>query len=230
VSADTVEQEARSARAAQAAGVRVPAVGELVQVDGRLGIVYERIEGPSLLTSISLWRPWSTARCAARLAGLHVALHEVPAPRELPSQRARLHERLLSVPPGYERLQQAALQALEGLPDGGTLCHHDFQPINILLAPGGPTIVDWDSAMCGHPLADMARTWISFVAAPVPARADPLCRWFAATYRRSYLQLRPADPQHVRLWCGVLAAARAADGMPEVVQRALAVARMYLRP
>jgi uncharacterized protein (TIGR02172 family) len=225
----TVAQELRNARAVHAAGLPVPAAGEMVEVNWRLGIVYERIRGPALLASVSLWRPWSIVRCAHRLAELHVALHATPAPQELPSQRDRMRHMLSRCPAGWERVQQTAREALESLPDADALCHHDFQPLNILMATTGPVIIDWDSAMRGSPVADMARTWISFMACPVPARADPFCRWFAAAYRKRYLQLRPADPVHVRLWCGVLAFARASDGMPEVVPRALSIAREYLR-
>lgn len=46
---DWVEYEARVARAIHAAGVASPAAGDIVEVDGRRGLIYERLEGPSML-------------------------------------------------------------------------------------------------------------------------------------------------------------------------------------
>lgn len=44
-----MEYEARVARAIHAAGVASPAAGDIVEVDGRRGLIYERLEGPSML-------------------------------------------------------------------------------------------------------------------------------------------------------------------------------------
>jgi hypothetical protein len=82
--------------------------------------------------------------------------------------------------------------------------------------------------MRGSPLADVARTWVTFAAAPVPRWADPFCRRFATCYRRRYLELRPLDPGELRLWCAVFAAARTGEGMPQVVKRSRAIARRIL--
>lgn len=43
-----IEYEARIGKAVHAAEVPSPAVGEFVQVDGRRGLIYERIDGPDM--------------------------------------------------------------------------------------------------------------------------------------------------------------------------------------
>ncbi len=40
-----VEHETRAARAIAAAGLPVPAAGEIVEIKGRRGIVFERVQG-----------------------------------------------------------------------------------------------------------------------------------------------------------------------------------------
>jgi hypothetical protein len=53
----SIEYEARIARAIHASGLSVPAVGGLVSVVGRRGLVYQRIDGGNMLEM--LWqRPW----------------------------------------------------------------------------------------------------------------------------------------------------------------------------
>ena len=70
-------------------------------------------------------------------------------------------------------LQLAALNMLRQLPDDDKLCHGDFHPDNIIVAPDGLVVVDWANAVCGHPLADVARTaydaavWAIAVSVPV---------------------------------------------------------------
>jgi Ser/Thr protein kinase RdoA (MazF antagonist) len=52
-SPDQVEYEACIARLVHAAGVPAPAVGDIVEVNGRRGLLYERVDGSSMIESIS---------------------------------------------------------------------------------------------------------------------------------------------------------------------------------
>jgi len=46
---ENIEKEARITRAVHASGLPVPAVGEIVCVNNRYGLVYERVNGISML-------------------------------------------------------------------------------------------------------------------------------------------------------------------------------------
>src|SRR5262245_46851290 len=46
------EREYRATRAVHAAGLPAPAAYELLEIDGRCGVVFERINGPSLFESV----------------------------------------------------------------------------------------------------------------------------------------------------------------------------------
>ena len=70
--------EARVLKTVHAAGVPSPEVGEIVEVDGRRGLVYERIVGPSM-TDLLLADPGSMDALARTLAQLHATMH-LPAP------------------------------------------------------------------------------------------------------------------------------------------------------
>ena len=84
-----VRREFAITRALHGAGVPVPAVYEIAERDGRLGIVFERIDGISLFRSVQA-RPWRLFSAARQLAELHAQLHGVTAPAELPTQRDQL--------------------------------------------------------------------------------------------------------------------------------------------
>lgn len=49
------------------------------------------------------------------------------------------------------------LHALE-LADGGTLIHLDLHPLNVILGPEGPVVLDWSNARPGPPGLDVAMT------------------------------------------------------------------------
>ena len=149
------EAEAGRTRSARRAGLSVPATEEVIEVQGRLGIVFERVDGPSMLQEL-LRFPWPVARSARLLADLQVGLHRQRAP-ELPPRKAVMARRIREVALPAEAKGEV-LQILEGLPDGDRLLHGDFHPGNVLLSPRGPVIIDWMDAMRGDPLADLART------------------------------------------------------------------------
>src|SRR5439155_888462 len=67
---------------------------------------------------------------------------------------AELHERLhrISAPPGIR---------VAPLP-GDRLVHRDLHPLNVMMTPEGPMIIDWANASAGDPAFDVADTWVLF--------------------------------------------------------------------
>ena len=195
--ADHAAFEAGLAHIVHAAGVPAPAVIDCVTIDGRAGIVYERLYGPSLLDWLGNkpWRLWSVGRL---LAEAHASVHARTAV-DLPARRAILARRIGRASPLGDPARSAALKALESLPDGDTLCHGDLNPGNVLRTPQGPVVIDWVDAARGDPLADVARALLLLRMAPSYA-TSPAQRLLiragaaqlAAAYLRRYRQLRPA--------------------------------------
>src|SRR6266508_6918087 len=71
-----VEYEARIARAVYEGGIPSPAAGEIVEMDGRRGLIYERLEGISMLQDLNA-RPWTFLKHARALAKLHVKINQL---------------------------------------------------------------------------------------------------------------------------------------------------------
>src|SRR5262249_53217845 len=137
-----------------------PQVGEVVEVSGRAGVIYERISGPSLLTDL-VDHPTHLRKIMRALAEAHANLHQRTV-ANLPRVRGMLAQRATSVSKLTEAQQRAVLRALGALPDGEALCHGDYHPDNVLLSSRGPLVIDWENAALGDPLADVARTLMLF--------------------------------------------------------------------
>jgi len=222
--------QAAAMEAARSRGVRVPAVLGATTVMGRPGLIMERIEGPDLLTLIGR-RPWTVFRVGRICGEVHAQLHEVQAPRIIPSLKDTLKRRIETSGPLPQRLAEFALAALDGLPDGDALCHGDFHPGNILLAGETPVLIDWTNAMRGDPAADVARTRLMLRLGEAPPGTSFALRALARVgrsllvtlYLRSYRRARPLDMSAVRRWEMPVAAARLAEGIEEEVPRLLAL-------
>lgn len=215
-----------------AAGLPVPVVGELLEVGGRPGLLFERVAGISL-TEAFRHRPWTLVATAKTLAELHATVHAHKLP-ELPSCRTRLAERIRSVDGLPENVREAVLLKLEALPDGDQLCHGDFHPDNILLTRRGPVIIDWADAARGCALADVARTSLLLTAAKLPPTMpgrrliETIRHLVHRTYLRRYFQLHPEQQEDFTAWRLVVAAARLAEGIPEERPRLGAILRSGL--
>src|SRR5215510_2627003 len=72
---ENVQYELRIARAVHASGVKSPAIGEMIQVEGRNGLIYERAAGESMLAMFrrKWWMVFGYARIFAKL---HAQMHE----------------------------------------------------------------------------------------------------------------------------------------------------------
>jgi len=225
-----LEWEAAAMRAAAAAGVPVPAVHELATVDGRPGLVMERIDGGDLLTDLGR-RPWRISPIARITAETQARLHETSAPDAVPDLRENLRRRIetsLLVP---EALRPAALNALDALPGGDRLCHNDFHPGNIMLAGDRPVVIDWTNVRRGDPAADVQRTLLMLRLGEPPPGSSALLRaltrvgrrLFAAAYLRAYRRARPIDLRLVDRWELPVAANRLSEGIAEERSRVLAL-------
>lgn len=230
VAGSTAEYEANLTRIVYATGLPVPAAGEIVEIDGRFGLVYERIEGVSMLEAL-MKQPWKFSIYARQLAELQADMHKRRVP-EMPSQVDRLRWKIGDTELLPQDIRQAALKALERMPEEDRLCHGDFHPGNILLTAHGPVIIDWIDASRGSPLMDVARSTLLIDDGPLPPgtpRVVGLIRhWFYRSYKNWYFQLNPGNRQQLSRWIPVAAAARLDENITADETRLLAIAHRLI--
>ncbi len=215
-----IDQETDTGRYIQATPLPVPKVYERVKLHEREGLIYERIEGPSLLSELGR-KPWTVMQAARLLARLHAQVHEIGAPPHLETQRDWARGGIIEADKLPHEMQRDILCLLDSLPDGNQLCHGDFHPGNLIITPRGPIIIDWMTASKGTAAGDVARTSIILEVGKAPdgTPARWLIEWvrslFLSTYLRTYFQLHPAEKRLFAAWRAVMAANFLRVSMPE---------------
>ena len=196
-----------------------PRLLDVVERDGRTGLVLQRLPGPDMLALLQR-QPWRVFRLARLLAETHLAVNRLPAPPELPALREVLAGRIAdaALP---QRLADFVARVLDPLPDGDRLCHGDYHPGNVLVTPTGAAVIDWGAATRGAPEADHARTLLLLRwADPLPG-SSLLSRLviasgrslLASAYTRAYGR-GPLPARAAASWLVVHAAARLSEGIP----------------
>jgi aminoglycoside phosphotransferase (APT) family kinase protein len=209
--------EAKITRAIGEAGVPAPQIFDVLDMEGRRGIIMERVHGPSMIANL-LANLLNVVKHARLLAELHAQMHERTI-SDLPSQHESLRQRIQEAKVSSE-IQAAALQRLDRLPEGAALCHGDFHPGNVVLTARGPRILDWPTAMCGNPLGDVART--SLILRLLEPSPEMSITWalrlvrniFHATYRQRYMKLRSVSREAIEAWLLPVTVARTLENVP----------------
>lgn len=244
---DQIEHEARITRAIHASGLPVPAVGDLIRVNDRYALIYQRVHGESMFKKFQR-KPWNFFRYAWRMAELLAEIHSSTIQEDLPSQRRKLEMDIHRADALPEHLKGDVIAALEELPDGEQLCHGDFWPGNILMTAEGEMIIDWIHASRGNPLADLARTtnlalgftrtsqirrpFLTFSATKSSSIINSLiqvyCRFCYPVYINYYFRICPGDKDEYKRWLPIVAAARLSDNIPELEEMLIAEVKMNL--
>ena len=139
--------EARMIRAVLAAGLPVPEVFGEVTLDGRFGIVLQRLDGPTLW-QLSRSGAVTFEQAGAIVAALAMSVHRTPPPPEVLSLREHM-EGALRLDDGKlpQHIATDVLALIDRLSPGDGLCHCDLSPGNVIMTAEGPRLVDWTFAM-----------------------------------------------------------------------------------
>lgn len=229
-----IEREAQIGRTVAATGIGAPAVGDVLTIGDRLGILYSRVDGVSMLERV-VRRPWNTGALARAFGQLHAAMHQVHCP-QLPAQRRGLLRVIEGIAELPSATRAAVLARLAKLEDNDVVCHGDYHPDNVIMSAAGPVIIDWATASQGNPDADVART-VLMLSLGEPVGRNPvqlgvialLRRLFLAGYLRSYRSLRPCSQAAIAAWMPVIAAARLSEGIAQETTRLLMLADQAAR-
>lgn len=202
-------------------GLSVPRAFELLEEEAGLSIVFQRIQGPTLMKRILV--PGFQKRGARLLASLHAEIHRIPTDETSPfrSMKVALTDSIRQAPVLTETEKERIIRYTAALPEENRLCHGDFHPDNVLLGTQ-PCIIDWATAVSGSPAGDAARTVLMLQHGSLP---DGTPQWIntvigmvrkrlTRTYLEHYLKLSGISRSELEQWMLPVAAARLIEWLP----------------
>lgn len=230
-----MSREHQNSQMAWKAGLPAPRPYEFVEIDGRPGIVFERVRGETVMDRFVMdavegaarlgpgrgtKRTEDDIRLAARIMG---EIHSKPG-EDFPDQRSSIEESILRAGHLGQGEKEAVIRILEAIPAKRQLCHGDPNPRNIFVQDGRAVMIDWMNATCGNPEADLAEYVVMVKHAVLPpevprAVADYLNsirEWLIEVFMDEYEKLTGVGYNDVDPWIAPVAARKlTADAISE---------------
>lgn len=215
---DAVEKEFYNATIMQKVDISSPKVYETVNIDNRLGIIYEKVEGESLTDWVI--RTGNVQECAKYMAKLHIEILQNKADN-VTDYKGILRRQILRIPTTdkqtdrqtdkqTDKTKEEALQILDTLPNGNILCHGDFHPGNIIISEGKTVVVDFMNVCRGNRLYDIARTVFLVQYTPIPDEVEDKQKlmWLKKTIADLYLTQMNVTREEIQEFLEVIMVAR----------------------
>ncbi len=217
IQTDWIHYEASVCRSVQEAGVPAPSVYEFVEVEGRRGLIYEKIIGTSLLKLIAA-DPSQSVQYAQEMARLHSSIHRCTTAL-LPRRQDRLEHFIRQSESTLGERTDRICRYLHSLPQGDSICHGDLHPDNILVTEERSYAIDWTEANIGDPMGDVARTSLMFQTPYNPTDIPDEALWqlkelLNRTYLDEYYRLTGTGEAQLEPWVLPIAAARLRENIP----------------
>jgi Ser/Thr protein kinase RdoA (MazF antagonist) len=188
------------------AGLPVARQCGTVTVDGRSGVLLDRVDGPPLLQVLAEASPGELDALTGRFVALQFLCNETTV-GGLPELVPRLRREIEASVPDVA-LRTELVELLGSLDDGGRgVVHFDFHPNNVLVGPGGWVIIDWITVAAGPSAADLARTLVLWG----QRSTGPIGQFLRGVRREGQARRGLAD-EDLDAWIRVVAAARVAEG------------------
>ncbi len=199
--ADVLNEALNQARVEET-GLNIPKILGVDMVDGKWAIVTEYIDGKTL-AELMEENPEKKEEYIDLLVDIQMNVHAKTCPL-----LTKLKDKM------NRKISQTSLDAttrydlhtrLEGMPKHNKVCHGDFNPSNIIIAPyGTPYIIDWAHATQGNASADVARTYLLFCLSGDTSGAE--------TYLKTFCKKSDTAKQYVQKWMPIVAASQSVKG------------------
>lgn len=215
-----IMREAEIGRKIHEAGVPSPAVFDMVEIDGRKGIILQRIFGKSML-AILVKEPWRFHSFVQQLARIQHKIHKY-SHEGLPTQKEKFSQAIALSSGILGDKAKKIIDFLGTLPEGDSICHGDLYLGNIIVAKDKLVTIDWSGAYRGDPTGDVARTCLIINSPAVPPGIPEILGTMSAfpksmtcqLYLNDYRRASKAKLENLDAWMLPVAAARLRSRIP----------------
>ena len=164
-----------------------PKAYKMIEHEKQYGIIYDQVEGETSLDM--LFKSKDVKQCAKNIAELHKQILRCNS-SHLQDYKEMLLSFIVRAPENLKEKRKQALEILDKLPDGTTVCHGDFHPGNVLITNQGSVVIDFMNICSGTRCYDVARTVYLIEYTPVAKEMEDLQEilWMKHTLAEYYLQ------------------------------------------
>lgn len=193
-----VFNEALNTARVEEAGLDIPKVKEVTQIEGKWAIAIEYKAGKTLEEMMDA-DPSNLDKYMEDFVDLQLTVHSKSSPL-LNKLKDKLSRQINSLKELDATTRYELLTRLESMPKHNKLCHGDFNPSNVIVGKNGKmTVVDWAHATQGNASADAAMTYLLFALKNQDA---------ADTYMKVFCKKSDTAMQYVQQWLPIVAAAQ----------------------
>lgn len=216
------KQEMEGTRCANENSISSPKVFEMINVDDRIGVIYEKIQGITFL-KVLLKNIFKFKSNAKKLAQYHYNIHKKDCTsNSIINVKDKLKSDIKSVSELSNQEKDTLFTYLDSLPNGNKLCHFDFHPDNVIIRDGNPVVIDWMTACIGDSAADVARTSLLLQYGQVKSESRIIKKMIMTFqnklyryYIQEYLRLSNITIHDVNKWTVPVMAARLREWIPK---------------
>lgn len=188
--------------------VKVPKIYGVTEVDGKVAIVLQYIEGKTL-AELMKEHPEKIDQYLEQFVDLQMTIQSKRVPL-LNRQYDKFYKKISDS--NFDATTKYDLHArLDSMKKHDKLCHGDFNPSNIIITKEHESyIIDWAHVTQGNASADVARTYLLF---SLQGKED-----LADKYLNLFCKKSDTAKQYVQKWLPIVAASQSVKGHKEEIE------------
>ncbi|GHU21733.1 aminoglycoside phosphotransferase [Spirochaetia bacterium] len=202
ISKDDIAYEMNLQKMVFALGLPVPAIYDMVEIDGKIGFSMELVDGVPL-DQIALKDENELQKYIVKSIEIQLSLSKNVV-NNFPLMKKILQKNINNANMLGIEYKQKILEKFENINFDNYLCHGDFHLMNLLKTNNGIKIIDWVNSSSGNSEADICRTYLLY---------KNYNKELAELYLKNYCEIANVPKDNILYWLSINAAARLSEGM-----------------
>jgi tRNA A-37 threonylcarbamoyl transferase component Bud32 len=194
---ENVEYEVNTQSIAFDYGLPVPKIYDTIEINGKLGIIMEYIDGIPVGKIISR-NIFKLKKYLKKSIEIQNDIHKIETNKLSPMKNI-LNNYVLQTNKLADIEKEKILTKMDKMSFENRLCHGDFHVFNLIQTSTEVKIIDWICASSGNPEADIYRTHLLY---------KLFNKYVANIYLDTYCKLFCKDKQKILEWSSIIAGAR----------------------